>query len=227
MASTLEKINSIKQKVDAQIQKGSGFVNSLTIDSISSMDLQWKNQFDLLFYQPNILSAGSFGFLFTAANLAIAGLGAQFVRKHAISLTVPQPSIEYERANEKTYAKNLVLPEDFTITFLEDDDLSVFTFLNNWWNVIYTWDNDAQTYLFYDQQDLAKKNIKVFMMRQLGIPGPMILTIEGVRPKSMNELLVGHNEGDPLILQVTFTADKIGWTNLHATAASLLGGAVF
>lgn len=217
----LSAVNSAKSKINKGISDVTGFLNEQKRQQIENLDPQWKNVFEIVVYNPNAFSGE--GLMSNVADAAKSVGDYAFYSLYARTITFPFNAFEYERANEVQYVKNIVEPTECTMLFLEDDLGVVRRYFQAWFDSIAYYDYDehiGKKYYFNPDQEGIKKNAKIILLSKTGLPNELILSVQGLRPKGMNELVLGHNEGEPLQVMITFVLDTCIWES-PATKAAL------
>lgn len=174
-------------------------------------DFQGRHNFDVIFYptyaptdptRPDIIAIYAIS---TAMDQVIT-------RLNLYGISVPGfNTLEMENADTEQYVKALTRATEITFTFIETEQSMVINYMRTWNSLIYHYDKVKQTYIFSDNQYAAKKNCKVFLNTGMGTPATSFLSVTGMRPKSMSELTLGHEEQDPYKPEITCRCDKIDW----------------
>jgi hypothetical protein len=172
------------------------------------MDFQNKNSFDVIFY-PTYFSTDPVSAILQGASVALDQL---VQRLHIQSISIPAfNTLEFENADKEQYARALTRATEITMTFIETEQSVIRNYIYAWNNLIYYYDFVKQTYIFRDDQYAAKRNCKIFLLTGIGNPSVAYLTITGMRPKSIDELTLSHEEQDPYKPVITFHCDRIDW----------------
>jgi len=172
--------------------------------ALETLDIQNKNIFELLMWPKDMISFKS---------VAASAVDSIISRLYVTSITVPFVSFEYETYNEVKEIKDVVYPQQVTMILLDNEFAMTRTWINSWVkNSIITkplFDPDGG-YIFYDDQNGAKKNALLVPVGGLGIPNTGgWFKFEGLKPMSVDELTFAHNDGDPMLLTVQFSVDNV------------------
>lgn len=193
-------INLLKRVVE-----GFGALNEGQKALMELFDVQSKNIFEILLYPQNLsLSIGS---------VAGAALDTLMARFHIQSMTIPFVGIEYEKANEHKYVKDVIPPEECTLTFIENELGAVRNYMNSWVKSIMIPDLKGG-YFFNSDQLAPKKNALIIPQMSIGLPSTGWIEIQGLNYKSTADLEMGHSVADPMTLDVTFAVDNVWWKTL-------------
>jgi len=196
------------------------------IDLLTMLDLQWKNNFEVIFY-PAEVSLGSIAG--SVLDTVIANLYIQNIQG------LNYPTLEYEDVNGIKHLTGITAPEEITMDFLETDIGLVRLFIQTWMNSIYTpvspfdtsgisfsagdalsssdtvnTEGHSQYYRFKDKQSESKKNAIVILKGTTGLPalGGWI-KLEGLRPTTATGFDISQEDGDPMIISVPMKIDML------------------
>lgn len=183
---------------------------------LSVKDFQLQNLWGLSFYgtSPNYMLGPDFDFYVKETN-------------------IPLPQISVDKTDF-----DLILPEgkeeigSYSITFIETVDFQGFKFFSDWLNNVY----DFKKRVYKPKFHLQKKNatVKFLSLRHVGIPGvvPAMLPtanvvnlavptsfgvsvpniyfdLNGIMIKGIEDISLGDDAGDPLLLTVNFEIQSI------------------
>ncbi len=186
-------------------------VHSSAISFMQLFDPQFKNKFEIIFYPYSISVSG----------VLSAGADTLITKYHIQTLTIPTIKFEYDSANEKKYIKNVLFPEEVSMTFIENEEGVVRNWLDSWEKDIASLksdtmasmlpgSNDKSQYVFKDNQNASKKNALITLKTGGGLPSPGgIVLMEGLKFKGVNDYTIGQNESDPLLIECTFAVDLV------------------
>lgn len=204
---------SIKELQQIADSNGSRFASERLLFQL--MDFQHKNSFDVIFY-PTYFSINPVS---APLQERSTSMDSTITRLHIRSISIPSfNALEFENADREQYVKALTRATEVTMSFIETEQSVVRNYLQTWNKLIYYYDFTRQTYIFQDDQYAAKKNCKIFLLTGLGSSSAAYLTIMGMRPKSIGELTISHEETEPYIQEVTFHCDRIEWLSEKSPA---------
>lgn len=217
--------------VNKTAAKVSGAVTDKAKVYLEKMDIQWKNQFEV-FFIPTLSSTSAFS---SALSVTSAALSTVLTKFHVQTMDVNLFSIEYEAMNSEKIATHLVFPEEFTMTFIENDVGAVREFFAKWTRDVVVRKTDKlfggsgasgyffgqKNYLFRDEQDVSKKTAVIIPQMNTGMPSDGWIRLDGVRYKSLGNMTFGHAESDPLLLEVVFTCDNAWFMTIGGAASDL------
>jgi len=195
-------IRKIKQGVDAV-----GVINEANMLVMEMLDSQMKNNFECLLYP------GSTSLSLSSVGTAL--LDSVVTRVHLQSIDIDFNSLNFESADTVKYVKEIVRPETCTFHFIENELAVMRNYIQMWKNeVYYAAPIYSYGYLFKNDQEASKKNAIVTPMMGTGIPSPGMIKLEGLKPKSQESITMGHGEGEPMIITLTCSVDKVDWITL-------------
>jgi len=128
---TKETIHALRRVADV-----TGLINRGKFEALTHLDLQWKNQFEILIMPHYIPSAPKLTDMAlvaanTALDTAIASLQVQSISG------IKLPDIEVIDINGIKHVTGITSPDDITMEFIENDLGLVRLFLQRWMNLIY------------------------------------------------------------------------------------------
>lgn len=189
-------------------------VNEKTGELFALFEPQFRNIFEIIL-APTDITAFAQG----SAEMKVAGAIATtaavvsdniITKFHIRSVSIPFPTLEYETLNEKKAIKGINHPDSCTVSFIENDLGVVRTYLSSWRNQIAfrTMNGD---YIFRNNQLFSKKNAIIIPQMATGLPSPAWIELQGMKFQSLGEVIIGHDETDPMILEATFALDSAWW----------------
>ena len=169
------------------------------------LDTQNKNTFEIIIYPAKFgTSAGQI-----AKQAAMAALNTLIARLHLQTISFGFDGIGFESADTKMYAKMMERANEVTITFIENDLGILRNYIMNWQDDVAEFSAVDNEYVFKEDQEFAKRNCKIFLQMGSGLPSPGWIVINGMRPKKIGDLTIGHGEAEPWFMDVTFVCDNI------------------
>lgn len=198
---------------------GKGFANSTiraiktAADNLSILDENQRILMELMDPQnTSIFEIILYPAKFTIESLSHSALDSMIAKLFIQTLSIDFPKVEYERANKKLYTKGVTYPDEVSITFIEDTTAFVRQYLKKWLELIMIETTDHGL-VFKSDQDGAKKNATILLNSGIKLPTPLWISLEGLRPKDIGKVTLGHESGEPLKLETTFAIDKIKWSS--------------
>ena len=212
------------------------FDNKNNVQILAKLDLQQKNKFKVIMF-PNYDSFYGGGFSGTAmafANGALALLGNKVTSLYLQSITLPASfSIEYDEVSK--VPKGLIKPEQVSMTFIEDEQATVWRYMQTWRKTIaYAapakanagWFSAVSSgvntllssdveYVFADNQ-LASERIAILLPGKAtdstltyGTAKFPRIMMYGLKFKGMEDLTFSNEEGGNLTYTVTFSVREV------------------
>jgi hypothetical protein len=192
--------NALKIGADNSV----GMINRGFRMALETLDIQNRNLFELIIWPKN---------MFNIKSVAMSAIDTIISRLYVTSITVPFISFEYETYNEIKEIKDIVYPTQVTMILLDNEFAMTRTWINAWIKgsiITKPLVDPDGGYVFYDDQESAKKNALLTPVGGLGLPNPGgWFKFEGLKPMSMDELTFEHNTGDPMLLTVNFSVDNV------------------
>lgn len=202
-----------------------GVLTQLRIDLLANIDLQWKNNFEVLFYPHNV----------NAETIASSALDTVITSLYVQNITgINLPTLEYTDINGIKHLTGITAPEEVTFEFLETDVGLVRLFLQLWSNSIYApvspfesgkisigsdpltinqnvnTEGNSYYYTFKDDQRGAKKNALIILKGTTGLPGiGGWIHLEGLKLKTASGFDIGQGEEGPMLITVPMSVDMI------------------
>jgi len=208
-------------------------IDSLAIKHLIKTDLQLKNYFKLILLESTESDSDNAWYNY---GTAIAGsiIGSAISVLYLKSCTISGVQITYEGITEK-YARDIKSPESVSMTFIDDSKGLVRRYLIFWlkqsvlvsYNKAKASDNrdwsgsagktflpqDNVSYVFTDNQLTGKKTGILLLANTVGklvdplnYPRTMMY---GLRPTSVGDLTVSHEETGVMTYEVTFSVDEV------------------
>lgn len=236
MLANIKKVNNINSAL-ASLPSPTKKTNKIKADFLYTLDLQWKNSFEIIFY-PATLGLGS---AFTSiADTTIASFHVQGIDG------IEFPEIEYTETNGIKHATGISYPEIVTLRLIEGELGIVRNWAQNWVNNIYTpslptrrvqsgkkknqlagfkekkgdsvsINKDVNTegknyyYVFNNNQKDSKKNAIIILKSGTGLPnaGGWIM-LEGLKIKHIGGFEeISQSSEEPLILSIKMSVDLV------------------
>ena len=196
-------VNIAKKVVDVTglLAKGEAFV-------LSKLEMQHKNQFEVIFFPD---TSGDWKSNLKASAFAL--LDTVIVSLYVQSVVVTFSSIEYERADNIQYIKDIEYPESIKMTFYEDDLGVVRTYLNVWMKNIANVDTDGK-FVFNDDQIYSKKNATLTPLMKTGLPSGAWVGFKGLKIKNIGDITFDQSSPEQMLIDVDFACDHCWWKTL-------------
>jgi hypothetical protein len=219
--------NSAKMAVSKQAAQMTGKYNEQILQRLYNMDAQMLNVFEILLYPVTLGSTSSAGEAFVSVEQAARSLVSDMsiTNLYLQKVQITFPNFTYERADFKTYIKDVEYAESITLEFLEDDSGTVRSYIAGWLNSIGVYDSQ-KGYLFNDNQAKAKKNAKIFLLDKQGTPNDVILAVYGLKPIAFGELELDQKTGDAMIVPVSFSIENAEWVSLSGKVIAAIEDAI-
>jgi len=182
-----------------------GYVNQGQKYLMELLDPQNKNIFEIIF-TPNSMGDDPVEWEKISARLARDTL---ITRLHIQSMSFGFDGIEFASADKKTYAKSMERANEVTMTFIENDLAIVRNYMVDWQEDVVAFDPITKAYVFKQNQEFAKRNCKIFLQMGSMVPSPGWIILDGLRPKKIGDVTIGHGETEPWFMEVTFSTDFI------------------
>jgi hypothetical protein len=229
-----ETIHALRRVADV-----TGILDKARISLLTHLDLQWKNQFEILFmphYIPATVNKSD-----VALNVANIALDAAIASLHIQNISgIKLPDIEVIDINGIKHVTGITSPDDITMEFIENDLGLVRLFLQRWMNKIYTpmktynpvldgfqksksaagggyevnsnvnSEGTSSYYVFRDNQKAAKKDATIVLKGTTGLPTiGGWIKLEGLKLKSASGFDIGQKEEEPLMITATMSVDMV------------------
>lgn len=213
--------NTYKKAVNVQFKaltaqlEVTGRLAQARYNSLKNLNPQWASRFEIILY-PAPKSTGLLdGTPMSVDDMNVANLNAR-------SITIPSNKFEYETdGSGRRYLKNVIYAESVTIEFLEDQKGSVRSLIERWIadiGEITEMDSrlkySAKAYVFKEKQDDAKKNARILLLDDAGKPSMGMFSIFGMRPADIGDVTLAHNSGEPLLMSITFSVDRVEYGSI-------------
>ena len=205
-----------------------GYLNRGRVELLTLLDLQWKNQFEIIFV-PQVFNTDTIPNM--AIDTAITSLHVQNISG------IKLPDIEVIDINGIKHVTGITSPEDVTMEFIENDLGLVRFFLQRWMNLIYTpmvnydpvkdgiqkaagggfnvndnvnTEGHSSYYVFRDNQKAAKKDAVIMFKGTTSLPSAGgWMKLDGLKLKSVSGFDIGQKEEEPLMITATMSVDMI------------------
>jgi hypothetical protein len=202
-----------------------GLTNSGLVDLLSyTLDLQYKNQFECLISNQvsNTFTGGDLAS--TAGNVALSAgtslIDNVMAKVFLNSITIPSYGYEYRKIEGTSFVASAIYPESVTLSFLEDTYGITRRWIQYWMtNVAVPYefdykvdDSNSVKYhgrIFKENQRAAKKDATVLLTGNDNIPYYPRIMLYGLRPQSVEEVTIGHEEQEKLTLNLVCSIDEI------------------
>jgi len=122
---------------------------------------------------------------------------------------LPLTGFEYIRYGGLQAVKDLIYPESFTATFLEDNMGTTKGYLRKWLNDIASYDSTTKDFIFNDDQSISKRSAIIMPIQQDALPSTEWIKIEGMKIKAVTGIGYDHSSGDTELITVEFACDTI------------------
>jgi hypothetical protein len=176
-----------------------------TAQLLSTMNLQHKNQFEILF-TPDSSGEG----LSKLKAIGYSLLDSVITKLYIQTIEATFVSFTYERADNKQYLKDVEYPESVKMTFLEDEIGTVRQYMNKWSNSIATIDDNGM-FVFEDDQTANKRNAILTPLMKDGLPSGAWVQFKGLKYMSMETIPFDQSSPENMIIDVTFACDNCYW----------------
>ena len=173
-----------------------------TAELLSNMELQHKNQFEILF-TPFAWSLNATVAFQVIKDNAIAKLYVQTVEATFLS-------IAYERADNKQYVKDVEYPESIRMTFIEDEFGSVRRWANSLMESVAIVDDNGM-FIFQDNQNDSKRNAILIPLMKSGLPSGAWVQFKGLKYMSMETVSFDQASPENMLIDITFACDNCWW----------------
>lgn len=187
------------------VAEAAGTINEGQRNLMELLDPQNKNTFEVIF-TPNSTGTNALQIAKISARIARDIL---ITRLHLQTLSFGFDGTSFESADTVTYVKMMERVNEVTMTFIENDLAIMRNYIMDWQEDVVKFNKLQNNYIFKEDQEFAKRNCKIFLQMGSQVPSPGWITIHGLRPKKIGDLTIGHAEGDPWFMEVTFTCDYI------------------
>jgi hypothetical protein len=170
----------------------------------ASLSLQHKCLFNILLYPDsesflNILNP----FSTTASDFIVS---RYFI--YAIN-DIPLLGFEYQRFGGFQTVKDTIYPDQFSITFIEDELGKMKGYFRKWIDEITTYIPSKGIYVFKDNQLASKKTAIIMPNSTDTLPGTEWVKITGMKPKNITGIGYDHASSEHELITVEFTCDNI------------------
>ena len=122
---------------------------------------------------------------------------------------LPLTGFEYIRYGGLQGIKDMIYPESFTATFIEDNSGTTKSYIRKWLNDIAEYDSTTKDYIFNDNQSISKRNAIIMPIQQDALPSTEWIKIDGMKIKAVTGIGYDHSSGDTELISVEFTCDTI------------------
>jgi hypothetical protein len=190
------------------LKKGSealGTLNTANKLLIELFDPQFKNVFEVILYPADLTSNVS------PTSIGTTALDAIITRLYLQSISPSFKEIEYGDADITKFIKGLIRPTTVTITFIENEQGTVRSYLKSWLEEIVV-EDPLFGYRFKDNQMASKKNAIIMLQQGFGLPSLPWVRLEGLKYQSQESQTFGHGETEPMIIGATFSVDNVKWS---------------
>lgn len=207
-----------------------GLTNKGIVDLLSStLDLQQKNQFECILINEvsNTFSGGpSVGGISasTVGNVALSSgqslVDSVMARVFLNSITIPSYGYEYKKIEGTSFVSAALYPETVTMGFLEDVYGLTRRWIQYWMSNVavpyeFSYSTDQSNTLSYygrifkEDQRSARKNATILLTGHNNIPYYPRIMLYGLRPQTIEEVTIGHEEQEKLVLNLVCSVDEI------------------
>ena len=204
-------------------RKPFGLINMGIKEIFSLINFQSLNQFEIIFIQkytkdasekPQASSTSSTGVasqLFSSVGNVLERVNTSAILDQAVatfladSITPEFSGIEYERNSHKNYVKELIHPEEISITFIETEMGTVRTWIDAWQDEIFEVTTDGRV-RWKNNQEASKKDCWIIPQTRMGLP-TFAIKVCGMKFKNIDPPTFAQNEGEPMKLNVIFSVD--------------------
>lgn len=190
----------------------SPLTNKGAFNLLANIDLQQKNQWECIITRTFGGSA-----LDIAKQVGGSIIDTLMARVFLYSITIPTDGFEYTKQDGNNYVTKAVYPEQVVMTFLVDKYGLSRRYVSDWMGEIaspYTISikNNGSSFkynskIFADNQAKVKRNAQVLLTAEKGLPFHPRMTLKGLRPESVAEITIGHEESEKLLLELTLSVD--------------------
>lgn len=205
------------------IRKPFGLINMGIKEIFSLINFQSLNQFEIIFIQkytkdasekPQASSTSATGVasqLFSSVGNVLERVNTSAILDQAVatfladSITPHFSGIEYERNSHKNYVKELIHPEEISITFIETEMGTVRTWIDAWQDEIFEVTTDGRV-RWKNNQEASKKDCWIIPQTRMGLP-TFAIKVCGMKFKNIDPPTFAQNEDEPMKLNVTFSVD--------------------
>lgn len=173
------------------------------------IDFQFKNQWECFLYSSSFLSP------YTVLDNVAA-------RLFMYSITIPSYGFEYKKVEGTSYAFQAIYPESVTMTFLEDAYGLTRRWIQHWMDSVaipYRFDygisetfGTSKTYrgrVFKEDQKSAKRDAMILLNTFNNLPLYPRIMLYGLRPHSIEEITIGHEEHEDLRISLVCSIDEV------------------
>jgi len=194
-------INTYKKGVDT-----AGILNEADIAILSNTSMQHKCLFEMIIYPETFPS--------TAGGIVLTSLDTIIMKFNLYSINdIPLVGFEYQRYGGMNYIKDMIYPDTFNCTFIENGTGSVKGYFRKWQDAIAVYTPALGTlkrdYLFKDNQDDSKRTGLIIPLQTDMLPSPEWIKIDGMKFKNITGIGYDHTSGENEILTTEFTCDSI------------------
>lgn len=186
-----------------------GLSNKGVFDLLSqTLDFQNKNQFETLIINSSSSLLGAIGGSVVDSIMA---------RVFLYNVTFPMYGFDYIRNEGNVFVGAPVYPEEATLIFLDDAYGITRRWINSWFDEIAVparFDiggrTNYRTRIFRNNQAAANKDITIKLLGPDMLPLYPSLKMKGVKPKSVSEIQIGHDQNDDILkLEVIVALDEV------------------
>lgn len=195
-------INGYKKGVDIAAN-----LNEADVYVAGQLGLQHKCLFEIMIY-PEAPLGGFTAKGFMAFAEAATDLFIMRTYLYAIN-DIPLFGLEYQRTGGMNFIKDLVYPDTFECTFLEDQAGSVKGYFRKWMEKIAIRGATTRDYYFNDDQNASKRTALIIPMQTDMLPSAEWIKIDGLKFKSITGIGYDHASGDNELLTASFSCDNI------------------
>jgi hypothetical protein len=119
-------------------------------------------------------------------------------------------SYSYEKADNKSYIKDLEYPESVKITFIENELGTVRSYINSWSKSIAAI-NDDGSFVFEDDQIANKRNAILTPLMKNGLPSGAWVQFKGLKFMNVEPITFDQSSPENMLIEVNFSCDNCWW----------------
>jgi hypothetical protein len=196
----------------------SGALTQARVELLTLLDLQWLNNFEVIFYPSS----------FSALSTIESTLDNTVLSLHLQEISgISFPTLNYEDVNGIKHITGIETPDNITMTFIENDMGTVRIFVQLWFDSIYTptspfsqlsalgntlvnTEGKNYYYLFKNNQTASKKNAVIILKGTSGQPSTGgWIKLEGLKIISASGFDIGQNSDEPMIISCSLSVDTV------------------
>jgi len=133
--------------------------------------------------------------------------GLDSLATYAKTVSIPQTAVEQVMINHKAgkthYAGRDASAHTVTITFWDDEGLSIYKYFQDWMNLIHDQDTAAGV-----QRDLYRSNLIIKLKDNTDASNTGVITLTNAFPIDMAEVALSYDSSEAIEASVTFSFDK-------------------